>query len=390
MQALRFHNQRDIRLDNVPRSYDPKPALSTQSQNTQAKLRDGECRPHEVRVKVAYCGICGSDIHEYLGGPIFAPKPGHRHPQTGTSLPVVMGHEMSGTIAELGIEVKNLSVGQKVTVIPLVADLQYGTSPCASCLAGHPNTCKQATFYGFSAPGGGFANEITVNQANIVPIPDNVSLEIAALSEPLAVAWHMVRTSGFVAGQNVLVLGAGPIGLALLILLKAKGAGKVIVSEISPLRIHYAEQLGADKVVSPLAEDPAAPNPVLAAVSELTVEGVGIAYEASGLQVTLDTAIAAVMPGGVVFNVAVCEKPLQVNINDFVIMEKRMAGGISYTLEDFHDVLELLASRAIPAEKMISSVVPLANIIEGGFQELINNKAKHVKILIQANQNPQM
>lgn len=341
-----------------------------------------------MRVKVAYCGICGSDIHEYLGGPIFSPQPGQKHPRTGVSLPVVMGHEISGTIAELGDEVKNLFTGQKVTIIPLMGDSQYGTSPCVSCLTGRPNTCKQATFYGFSAPGGGFADEIVVNQANIVPIPDKVPLKIAALSEPLAVALHMVRTSGYVLGQNILVLGAGPIGLALLMILKAKGAGKVIVSEVSPLRIQYAQQLGADKVVNPLDGGTIASavplNPVLAAVKELTVEGVDIAYEASGLQTTLDTAIAAVMPGGLVFNVAVHEKPLHVNINDFVIGEKKMTGGISYTLQDFQGVLELLSSEAIPAYKMISSVVPLSNVIEGGFHELINNKTKHVKILIQA------
>lgn len=334
---------------------------------------------------MAYCGICGSDIHEYLGGPIFAPKPQQKHPQTGAFLPVVMGHEMSGTITELGAEVQGLSVGQKVAVNPSLADSQYGTSPCVSCLAGRPNTCSRATFYGFSAPGGGFASEVTVHHANIVPVPENVPLKLAALTEPLAVAWHMVRTSGFVAGQNILVLGAGPIGLALLMILKAKGAGKVIVSEVSSLRMQYAQQLGADRVVNPLDRSADVPDPVLDVVRETTGEGVDIAYEASGLQVTLDTAIAAVMPGGVVFNVAVHEQRLHVNINDFVLTENKMTGGISYTSEDFQGVLELLSSQAIPAEKMISSVVPLANVIEGGFQELIDNKTKHVKILIQAN-----
>lgn len=350
-----------------------------------ANSRIRECRSHEVRVQVAYCGVCGTDIHEYLGGPILAPKPQQAHPQTGASLPIVMGHEMSGTITEIGKDVKGLSIGQKVAVNPSLGDAQYGISPCASCVAGRPNTCSQATFYGLSAPGGGFANEITVHQANIVTVPENVPLKLAALAEPLAVAWHMVRVSGFVAGQNVLVLGAGPIGLALLMILKAKGAGKIIVSEVSSLRMQYAQQLGADKVVNPLDRNVNGPDPVLQTVRELTGEGVDISYEASGLQATLDTAIAAVMPGGVVFNVAVHEKRLHVNINDFVLTEKKMTGGISYTSEDFQGVLGLLASQAIPAEKLISSVVPLADIIEGGFQELINNKTKHVKILIQAN-----
>lgn len=350
-----------------------------------ANIKKRECHPHQVRVKVAYCGICGTDIHEYLGGPIFAPKPQQTHPYTGAFLPIVMGHEMSGTITELGENVKGLSIGQKVAVNPSLGDSQYGTDPCVSCLTGRSNTCSQATFYGLSAPGGGFANEITVHQANIVPVPENVPLRLAALAEPLAVAWHMVRISGFVEGQNVLILGAGPIGLALLMILKAKGAGKVIVSEVSALRMQYAQQLGADKVVNPIDASGGTADPVIEVVRELTGEGVDISYEASGLQATLDTAIAAVMPGGVIFNVAVHEKRLQVNINDLVLTEKKMTGGISYTSEDFQGVMELLASQVIPAEKMISSVVPLANIIEGGFHELINNKTKHVKILIQAN-----
>lgn len=292
---------------------------------------------------------------------------------------------MSGTITELGEKVKGLNIGQKVAVNPLLGDSQYGTSPCVSCHAGRPNTCSQATFYGLSAPGGGFASEITVHQSNIVPVPENVPLKLAALTEPLAVAWHMVRTSGFVAGQNILILGGGPIGLALLMILKAKGAGKIILSEVSSLRMQYAEQLGADRVVNPLDQSADVPDPVIATVRELTGEGVDIAYEASGLQATLDTAIAAVMPGGVIFNVAVHEKRLHVNINDFVLTEKKMTGGISYTPEDFQGVLELLSSQAIPAEKLISSVVHLGNVIEGGFLELINNKTKHVKILVQAN-----
>ncbi|KAL3450245.1 chaperonin 10-like protein [Aspergillus insuetus] len=372
MQALRLHGRQDIRLDTIPLP---------------------ECGPNQVRVQVAYCGMCGSDIHEYQAGPILAPQPGEIHPHTGISLPVIMGHEMSGTILALGADVHsrspNLRPGQKVVVNPLLADgqLNNNATPCISCVSGRPNTCRRASYYGLSAAGGGFAQEIAVDAANLVPVPDNVSLKVAALAEPLAVACHMIERSGFAAGDNVLILGAGPIGLALLILLRSKGAGKILMSEVSMLRIEQARRLGADAVIDPTQESEAGSesgsDPVLAAVHKVTEEGVDIAFDASGLQATLDTAIASVRPGGTIFNVAIHEKPLSLNLNSLSLAEKRLTGGICYLRRDFEEVLALLSSGRLPAEEMITSVVPLSAIVQGGFQELIVNKTKHVKILIQ-------
>ncbi|KAL3428966.1 chaperonin 10-like protein [Aspergillus tetrazonus] len=377
MLALRLHGRQDIRLDTVPL---PK------------------CSSDRVRIRIAYCGICGSDIHEYQAGPILAPQPNSPNPFTGVSLPITLGHEISGTITEIGSEVAgkstSLYVGQKVVVNPLIADAQHRASggqveiePCLSCLSGQVNTCKRATYYGISAEGGGLSSEIVVAPENIVPVPDNVDLRVAALAEPLAVACHMIDRSGFKTGDNVLILGAGPIGLALLILLRAKGCGKVIMSEVSALRIKQAERFGADYVVNPLAtEDNTGRDPVLYEVLKVTQEGVDMAFDASGLQATLDTAIASVHPGGTIFNVAIHDKPLTINLNDISLPEKRLTGGICYLRKDFEEVLELLSSTNLPAEQMITSVVRLSDAIEMGFQELIVNKTKHVKILIQPEQ----
>jgi (R,R)-butanediol dehydrogenase / meso-butanediol dehydrogenase / diacetyl reductase len=199
----------------------------------------------------------------------------------------------------------------------------------------------------------------------------------------LAVASHMIRISGFKAGQHVVILGGGPIGLALLLLLKSRGAGRVIVSEVAETRSRQAQKFGADMVVNPLAKSLEELDPVLDAVHRLVGEGVDIAFDATGIQSTFDTALTVVKPGGVVFNVAIHEKPLLINPNSFSFTEVKLMGGICYTNEDFEDVLNALASGKLQAEDMITSVVPLEKVVQGGFLELINNKAEHVKILIQ-------
>lgn len=289
-----------------------------------------------------------------------------------------MGHEMSGTVIEVGSNVTGLKAGQEVTVNPSLDDRHHGKELCTSCKAGRPNICKHWAALGLSAEGGGFADEIVVKSFSCLPLPPNVSLKAGALSEPLAVAAHMIRISGFQKGQDAVILGAGPIGLSLLLFLKARGVRKVVISEVAESRAFQAKKLGADLVVNPLQ------NPVLEAVHNLIgADGVDVAYDATGIQSTLDTAIAVVKPGGVVFNVAIHEKPLLLNLNDLTLSEKKLMGGMCYTNEDFQAVLEALATGTIKAEDLVTSVVPLEKAVEGGFMELINNKAQHIKILIQ-------
>ncbi|CAM1510725.1 Fc.00g034080.m01.CDS01 [Cosmosporella sp. VM-42] len=366
VQALCFYGKGKIQLEQVPTL---------------------PCGADEVRLKVAFCGICGSDIHELLGGPIFPPAHGETHPFTGVKLPVTMGHEFSGTVIEVGSKVSKLKEGQNVTVNPGLDHRHYQAGSCSMCKEGRYNICDAMTTYGLNAPGGGFCEEIVVKAMNCLVLPAGVSLKAGALAEPLAVAQHCVDISGFKSGQTALIFGAGPIGLALLIALRALGAAKIIVSEVAELRIAQAEKFGADIIVNSLQtvegnKDPHS-DPILAAIYDITIDGVDVAFDTVGSQSTLDLAIAGVRSGGTIFNVAIHEKPLRLNLNDLTTKEKKLMGGISYTNKDFEAVLLTMALGKIDVEQMVTSVVPLSKVVDGGFGELINNKAAHVKILIQ-------
>lgn len=289
----------------------------------------------------------------------------------------------------MGSGVSDLTVGQNVCVNPSLDDRHYGMEGCSRCSEGRPNLCKRWATYGLNAVGGGFADEIVVKSFNCIALPEGVSLKLGALAEPLAVAWHSIRTSGFKPGQTALVLGAGPIGLAILLLLRMWDAQRIVITEVTQQRTVQAQKFGADMVINPLQKtsngesNGVEVNPVIAAIRGFTEDGVDVAFDCTGLQSTLDTGLAAVRPGGTFFNVAIHEKPLALNLNEIACLEKKLLGGICYTNEDFRQVLQAMASGKIPFEQMITSVVPLSNVVEGGFMELLNNKAQHVKILIQ-------
>lgn len=323
------------------------------------------------------------------------PPKGSKDAQTGAELPVTLGHEFCGTIDQVGADVDEFFVGDKVAVNPAMDDRHHGCSPCEHCIAGCQNRCERLVFYGLSQGQGGFAEHIVVKPVALLPLPQNVPLKLATLAEPLAVAAHMIRISGFKAGQNVLVLGTGPIGCALIMLLQAKGAAVIVASEVAESRAAQAKVFGADVVVNPLAnssphDSPTEAtfskprNPVLDAVRRAMGTGADVSFDACGLQSTLDTAIECTKPGGTIFNVAIHDKALSINLNTLVVGEKHLTGGNAYTPVDYEEVMALLSTHSEQAKKLITSVVPLSNAIEGGFHELVDNAAAHVKILIQA------
>lgn len=185
---------------------------------------------HEVLIRVAYCGICGSDFPRYFDGAVHA-------------FPQVLGHEFSGTVESVGQEVSSASVGDRVVVAPLVP-----CRTCAECSKGRPALCTQYSFVG-SRQQGALAQYVAVPAENVVPIPPELSLRDAALVEPLTVAIHGIDQVPLRTGDRAVVFGAGVIGLLTVMALKARGAGHVVAVDVQQDKLDLARELGADEAV---------------------------------------------------------------------------------------------------------------------------------------------
>jgi len=338
MKAARFHGRGDIRVDDVP---DPQVGFG------------------QVEVSVDWCGICGTDLHEFLEGPIFIPRGGAPHPITGAELPVVMGHEFAGVVSGVGTGVTGVREGDRVAVEPY-----YVCGECVACTSGRYNICRKLGFVGLSGPDGGFAERCVVDARWVHPLGD-LPTDIGALVEPLAVGHHAVRLSGVQPGGTAAVFGAGPIGLVTTAALKAAGAGKV-----------EAGGAGADDVLDPTGTD------VPAAIRDLTGgAGVDVAFECAGVDAVLAAAIGSVRPGGTVVNVAIWGHVPQVAMNDLVLSEVNVIGSLAYC-GDHADTIALLRDGKVDAEQFITGRIGLADLVDGGFRELIDNKEENVKILV--------
>jgi 2-desacetyl-2-hydroxyethyl bacteriochlorophyllide A dehydrogenase len=294
-----------------------------------------EPAPGQVRIDVAYVGICGTDLHIKHGAM-----------DARVTLPAVIGHEMSGTVAAVGEGVAQWRPGDRVTVMPL-----RWCDDCAACRAGHRHVCERLVFVGIDAPGA-LQQSWTVEQDLLVGLPEDVPLEHAALAEPLAVAVHDVRRSQLAAGDRALVVGGGPIGLLIGLVAASEGVG-VLVSEPNAFRRAIAEQLGV-RAIDPLADD------VASAVDEWTDgAGVDVAFEVSGSGPGLAAATHSVRVRGRLVVVAIHSKPVPVDLFRVFWRELELAGARVYERTDFERAVELLATGAIPAAPLISAVVPL-------------------------------
>ncbi|MWV42851.1 alcohol dehydrogenase catalytic domain-containing protein [Paenibacillus sp. HJL G12] len=335
MKAAHIYGARDIRVENI---------------------EIPELQPGTVKVKVEFAGICGSDMHEYLAG-IY---PIRKQP--------VLGHEFSGVVTEVGEGVEGIMVGDKVAVEPLIP-----CGHCKNCKRGMSNLCTQSQGYGYSFSGG-FAEYAVARAENVFVLPQNMSLELGALVEPTAVAVHAVRQSQLNLGDSVAILGAGPIGLLLLQAVKAAGAGRIFVVEVSEERRDKALELGATHVINPVTTD------AVQLINEMTDGGVDVAYDAAGVQATFESGIMIVRPGGEFKIVSLWEKPVNFNPSIIVKTEAKISGSYAYN-NLFPEVINLLASGAINGNAVITSMIALDDIVEKGFEQLTKDR-KQCKILV--------
>lgn len=288
-------------------------------------------------------------------------------------MPLTFGHEFSGTVEQVGDGVTQYKKGDRVVIQPIIYD-----STCVACLEGLQNCCWQNGFIGLSGWGGGLAEHIVVPESALYHLPANVSLEIGALVEPLAVGWHAVKISPFTAGMSCLVLGGGPIGISTILALKAKGCENIIVSEVSKKRQEFARKFGAHHIIDPTSMD------IVKKTRELTDgKGAHIVFDCAGVQKALDQAVHATRARGTIVNIAIWEKPCTINTNDFNFKERSYMGVATYAVGDFQEVLDALADGSLRPEEMITQRIGLTEVEEKGFKSLINDKDNQVKILVE-------
>lgn len=349
MKAARFNGPKDVAIVDIP----------------EPLLRAGT-----VTVDVAWCGICGTDLHEYLEGPIFIPAAGHPHPLSHEEQPVTMGHEFSGTVSALGEGVTDLTVGENVVVEPYIV---CGT--CVPCVSGRYNLCTSMGFIGLAGGGGGLSEKVVVERRWVHPVGE-IPLDEAALIEPLAVGHHSFMRSGAKRGDVALVGGAGPIGLLLAAVLKAEGL-TVIITELSPARKAKAVSTGvADHVLDPSEVD------VVARVHEITSGlGADVCFECTSVNAVLDQLIQAVKPGGVVVNVSIWSHPATIDMQAVVLKEIDLRGTIAYA-NDHPATIRLVQEGRVDLAPFITAKIPLDRLIEDGFDALIHHNETAVKILV--------
>jgi len=349
MKAARWYSAKDIRVEEVA---EPTPG------------------PGEVKVKVAWTGICGSDLHEYLAGPIFVPV-GEDHPLSHDKAPITMGHEYCGEITELGDGVTGLAVGDRVAIEPI-----FACDTCPACHEGLYNLCDKLGFVGLSGGHGGFASHSVVPARMAHKMPEGLSMEQGALVEPAAVALHAVRVSALKAGDTAAVFGAGPIGLLVVEALRIAGASKIVVVEPSETRRAKALELGATCAVDPTAEDP------VAAIQSTCPGGVFVSFEVTGVPAVLPQSIDATRHEGEVLVVSIWESEASFHPNTVVLRERNLKGTIAYR-NVYPAVMDLMQQGYFAAERLVTRRIPLDDIVAEGFEARAREKSQ-IKLLVEA------
>ncbi len=337
MKAAVWYGGKDIRIEDTP-----KPTV----------------RSHDVLVRVRSVGICGSELHAYEG------ISKRRRP------PLIMGHEFSGEITELGGNAEYLSEGDRVAVDPVIR-----CGACDQCLRGQGNVCRNLRLTGLHTSGA-FAEYVSAPARNCHKLSDNVSFEEGSVAEPVSVAVHAVNRTPIKLGDTVAVIGAGIIGLTVLQAAKLAGAARVFVTDILDYRLDFARRVGADMTVNSAAENPV--EKIRKATDGL---GVDVALEAVGLEVTVRQAMEMAAIGGKLTIIGNLTKTMTLDIQDAVLKEFDIKGSYCYTQEDFRRAVNFIEDRRIDAKSLITNVFPLDEA-EKGFELLHKKTDRVLKVLL--------
>lgn len=306
------------------------------------EVDEGPIGDNQVRVNIKYCGVCGTDIHIYEGDPGAA----------DVNPPLVIGHEFAGIITAVGKNVKTLKVGDRVAVDP---NDQCGE--CYFCRNAEGHFCSNYVGIGTTCPGG-FAEYVTVREKQAYKIPDSLSFETAALSETVSCCLHGIDMCNIKAGQSVLIIGAGPIGLLMLQLAKMAGAGKIFVSEISAEKRELALKYGANIVIDPLNED-------IGAVLDANTKNVKCVIECAGTIKTIEQAIQYAGKGSTVMMFGLVSPDAVAAVRPYDIFKKEIKLTSSFINPyTFDRAIEVLSLGKVKVDEIITDIVPLDRINE--------------------------
>lgn len=313
----------------------------------------------EVLLKVRACGICGSDVHGSLG------LTGRRIP------PMTMGHEFSAEVEELGENVGTVKVGESVIVQPI-----NFCGECLNCRQGLTNMCLNKKFFGVLTVDGAMAEYVSVPAKLLYQLPQEKSYAVGALTEPYAVAYGSVKKAGELENKDILIVGAGTIGLCILQLVKLHHPKQIIVCDLSDARLKTAKELGADQTINPKNEN------FMEAVSKYT-DGLMIdtSFEAVGVEPTANQSVKALKIGGTAVWVGMSQKEMQINMQDVVCSARRIIGSFNYTHEEFGEVVDLIASGKMESEKLITETVSLEQA-PAAFTALHEHPDEYIKVII--------
>ena len=352
MKAARFYGEHDIRVEEVA-----VPAA-----------READ----DVLVEVRFCGICGTDLHEYLMGPIVTPK--QPHPLTGATLPQTLGHEFSAVVAETGSGVRDVRAGDRVAIMPAIV-----CGRCYYCRRGLGHLCASFACTGLSAETGGLAQFAVVKEYQLAVLPPEVSDLEGALIEPASVAAYGVDRAGIVGGDIVLVTGAGPIGVLSAMYSSAVGAATVIIAEPNPNRAALAAAMDIGPVADPTSADFAG------LIDELTKGvGVDVAVECSGSSPGLATCVSSTRRQGAIAQTGLHTKPASLDAMALSAKDLTLAGAWCYRITDWPRTIRLVASGKYPVAQAITAQIQLENVVAEGFDRLVDPQGDQLKVLVSA------
>ena len=312
----------------------------------------------KLLIKVAYAGICGSDVSIYLG----------KHPRAKT--PLIMGHEFTGTVAAIGENANTqFKVGDKVVINPI-----YFCGHCRACLAGNTHVCKTLRFYGIDVDGG-MAEYAAIPDKCLLKLPEELDFKLATLIEPAAVVVHGLRMIKKMFHGSAAVVGLGPMGLLSALMLKDSGVSKLFCIETQPARIEMAKALGLD-VINPLTD-----NVKEYIYANNDDEGVDILVEASGNAAAAKMMTDITGVRGEILLLSVFKEPTAIDLRTINFAEQRIIGTRVYTGLDYKDAIDYIKQYGDKLAPVISHVKPLEEGQEV-FQEIISGKTNTMKVLL--------